>query len=46
MAPDAVRLDVDAATDQDRAILQEMLDGVGAIVMGRESFDKNEGDGG
>jgi dihydrofolate reductase len=36
----------DAATDRDRAILQEMLDGVGAIVMGRKSFDKNEGDGG
>jgi dihydrofolate reductase len=36
----------DAATDDDRAILQEMLDGVGAIVMGRSSFDKNEGDGG
>jgi len=36
----------DAATDQDRAILHEMLDGVGAIVMGRKSFDKNEGDGG
>ena len=36
----------DAATEQDRAILQEMLDGVGAIVMGRTSFDKNEGDGG
>lgn len=36
----------DAATDQDRAILQEMLDGVGAIVMGRKSFDKNEGDAG
>jgi dihydrofolate reductase len=36
----------DAATDEDRAILQEMLDGVGAIVMGRTSFDKNEGDGG
>jgi dihydrofolate reductase len=35
-----------AATDEDRAILQEMLDGVGAIVMGRRSFDKNEGDGG
>src|SRR4051812_6828531 len=31
-----------AATDQDRAILQEMVDGVGAIVMGRTSFDKNE----
>jgi dihydrofolate reductase len=36
----------DAATDDDRALLQEMLDGVGAIVMGRKSFDKNEGDGG
>jgi dihydrofolate reductase len=36
----------DAATDEDRAILQEMLDGVSAIVMGRKSFDKNEGDGG
>jgi dihydrofolate reductase len=36
----------DAATDQDRAILQEMVDGCGAVVMGRRSFDKNEGDGG
>ena len=36
----------DAATDDDRAVLQDMLDGVGAIVMGRKSFDKNEGDGG
>ena len=36
----------DAATDEDRAILQDMLDGVGTIVMGRKSFDKNEGDGG
>jgi dihydrofolate reductase len=36
----------DAATDEDRAILQETLDSVGAIVMGRKSFDKNEGDGG
>jgi dihydrofolate reductase len=36
----------DAATDDDRAILQEMLDSVGAVVMGRKSFDKNEGDGG
>jgi len=35
-----------AATDEDRALLQEMLDSVGAIVMGRTSFDKNEGDGG
>jgi dihydrofolate reductase len=36
----------DAATDEDKALLQEMIDGVGAIVMGRTSFDKNEGDGG
>ena len=36
----------DAATDDDRAILQATLDGVGAIVMGRTSFDKNEGEGG
>jgi dihydrofolate reductase len=36
----------DAATDQDRALLQELLDGCGAIVMGRTSFEKNEGDGG
>jgi dihydrofolate reductase len=36
----------DAATDQDRAILQELIDGCGAVVMGRRSFDKNEGDGG
>ena len=36
----------DAATDDDRALLQEMVDGVGAVVMGRKSFDKNEGDGG
>ncbi len=36
----------DAATDEDRAILQEMLDGCGAVVMGRTSFEKNEGDGG
>lgn len=35
-----------AATDGDRAILREMVDGAGAIVMGRKSFDKNEGDGG
>ena len=35
-----------AATDEDRAILQDVLDSVGAIVMGRKSFDKNEGDGG
>jgi len=35
-----------AATEEDQAILQEMLDGVGAVVMGRKSFDKNEGGGG
>lgn len=35
-----------AATDRDRALLQEMVDGAGAIVMGRRSFEKNEGDGG
>src|SRR5882757_4990921 len=35
-----------AATDDDRAMLQEMVDGVGAVVMGRKSFEKNEGDGG
>jgi dihydrofolate reductase len=36
----------DGATDDDRAILQATLDRVGAVVMGRTSFDKNEGDGG
>ncbi len=36
----------DAATDEDRAILQQFMDSVGAVVMGRTSFDKNEGDGG
>jgi dihydrofolate reductase len=36
----------DAATDDDRAILQGMIDGAGAVVTGRTSFDKNEGDGG
>jgi dihydrofolate reductase len=36
----------DAATDDDRAILQEAIDGCGAVVMGRKSFNKNEGDGG
>jgi dihydrofolate reductase len=35
-----------AATDEDRAVLQDVLDTVGAVVMGRTSFDKNEGDGG
>ena len=36
----------DAATDDDRAILQALLDNAGAVVMGRKSFEKNEGDGG
>jgi dihydrofolate reductase len=36
----------DAATDEDRAILQAALDGAGAVVMGRKSFDKNQGAGG
>lgn len=36
----------DAATDDDRAILRELIDGTGAVVMGRKSFDKNEGEGG
>ena len=36
----------DAATDEDRAVLRDMLYNVGAVVMGRKSFDKNEGDGG
>lgn len=37
---------LDAATDEDRALVQEVVDSVGAIVMGRTSFDKNEGEGG
>jgi dihydrofolate reductase len=36
----------DGATDEDRAILKEMVDGCGAIVMGRKSFDNTEGEGG
>jgi dihydrofolate reductase len=36
----------DAATDTDRALLRDSIGGIGAIVMGRRSFDKNEGDGG
>ena len=36
----------DAATDKDRAMLQEMIDGCGAVVMGRKSFDQTEGEGG
>jgi dihydrofolate reductase len=35
-----------AATDDDRALLQESSVEVGTIVMGRKSFAKNEGDGG
>lgn len=35
-----------AATDDDRALLREMVDGCGAVVMGRTSFEKNEGAGG
>ncbi len=36
----------DAATDDDRAVLRDVVDNVGAVVMGRTSFDKNEGEGG
>jgi dihydrofolate reductase len=36
----------DAATDEDRTVLQELIDNTGAVVMGRTSFEKNEGDGG
>jgi dihydrofolate reductase len=36
----------DAATDDDREILQKAIDSVGAVVMGRRSFDHTEGDGG
>ncbi len=35
-----------AATDEDRELLRTMLDAAGAVVMGRKSFNKNEGDGG
>lgn len=35
-----------AATGDDRVILDELIDGTGAVVMGRKSFDKNEGEGG
>ena len=34
------------ASDADRVVLNETVERVGAIVMGRRSFDKNEGDGG
>ena len=36
----------DAATDADRALLAEVVDGTGAVIMGRTGFEKNEGDGG
>ena len=36
----------DAATDEDREVLREIVEGCGAVVMGRRSFEKNEGDGG
>ena len=35
-----------AATAEDREVLHEVLDRTGAIVMGRRSFEKNEGEGG
>jgi hypothetical protein len=35
-----------AATDEDRTILQDVLDSVGAIVMGRRSFDNTVGEDG
>lgn len=34
------------ASDEDRALLHQTVGEVGAIVMGRRSFDKHEGDGG
>ncbi|GAB1516752.1 dihydrofolate reductase family protein [Actinophytocola sp. KF-1] len=33
-------------TDDDKAIIEEAMASCGAVVMGRKSFDKNEGDGG
>src|SRR5829696_1089763 len=36
----------DEATDEDRTILRESTEKVGVVVMGRTSFEKNEGDGG
>ncbi|MEO3763760.1 dihydrofolate reductase family protein [Streptomyces sp. B5E4] len=35
-----------AGTEADRAVLQEMLDGAGAVLMGRRSYDFCVGDGG
>ncbi len=36
----------DAATEVDRALLQDAIAGCGAVVMGRKSFDQTEGEGG
>jgi dihydrofolate reductase len=36
----------DAATDEDREVLRTAIDSVGAVVMGRRSFDHTEGDAG
>lgn len=36
----------DQATDEDWAILGQVIADWGAVVMGRKSFEKNEGDGG
>lgn len=33
-------------TDEDKAFLSEAIDSTGAVIMGRRSFDKCEGDGG
>ncbi|AJT41810.1 dihydrofolate reductase family protein [Psychromicrobium lacuslunae] len=35
-----------SASDLDRKVLEQAIRSVGAIVMGRTSFEKNEGDGG
>lgn len=35
-----------SATAEDSAMLKELIEGCGAVVMGRRSFNKNEGDGG
>lgn len=35
-----------SASDADRAVLERVMGSVGAIVMGRTSFEKNEGEGG
>ncbi|MBY8877341.1 dihydrofolate reductase family protein [Actinacidiphila acidipaludis] len=36
----------DQATDEDRAILEQVVEDWAAVVMGRTSFEKNEGEGG